>query len=98
MASKRKLQWRVLDWGAGAEGAPCSISYLDAHGRERTAREGDVVSDIPTSAIGRRGQEDIRSFILGVHIEEVGSEQDGGGESESEGRGEEGEEGEEVKA
>lgn len=68
--AQAQKRYRVLDWGAGTEDAPCQIHYL-VKGVEVSAKTGDVISDIPTTAIGRRGQEDIRSFILGTHIEEV---------------------------
>lgn len=69
--AKTNSKYRVLDWGAGNEKSPCSITYLVGD-KEKRAVTGDVVDDIPQSAIGIPGQEELRSFIIGVNIEKVG--------------------------
>lgn len=75
LKSKQKTTaYQVLDWGAGTKEAPCSIEYMGAEGQVRHAQTGDLVDDLPVSAIGKPGQEDIRSLILGVHIAEVEGE------------------------
>jgi hypothetical protein len=68
-----KKTYRVLNWHPAESGIeePCAINYL-AGGKEKRAVSGDVVDDLPASAIGLPGQEDIRTFIVGVHIEEAG--------------------------
>lgn len=78
MATKednKHKRYRVLWWHpAGMEDVPCSISYHTPSGKQKTASTGDIVDDLPVASIGLPGQEDIRTFIVSVHVEEVSEE------------------------